>query len=648
MTSVPQWYIMIFPMVVLMIGIAGPVKSMQEDHQAEAQRLEALASSAGLFNDESLPALKNFKAYADSFELTEHQFQANYLLGKYHLLRLESEKAMRHFKTAARLADEMDAHELHGFALDRMGITFINLNKPDSALLCFQASMDLYYAHGFDHRVWTPLDGISQLYAGKGDYEKALLYGEKALASIEGYDEPIATTILLDHLINLAGEFEKADVYAKYLDLYLSTIDPEKLTDDNSHLATFYHSKDDPEDQIRDIENAISLLSTQKPKLSLVNAYYHLGKVYFKVGEHSKAVEAWTKGQDLNAQINGAGFRTAFYKALSDAYAKLGNNTLAMDALKKYYTLRDSIANLENTRKLDELQLKYETAQKEERITQQAFAIAQKTRERNILAVGGALLLLAIILVIGVLRSRLKSQKMMARQEMEAMQQKHNLTALRAMVKGQEEERKRIAYDLHDGLGGLLSTAKHQIEKLLDKVDPKSINGEAGRTSALIDMACEDVRRIAHNMMPHALMKMGLNAAIGDMVNLLQSGSEIDISYQNLTDIDRLDEEREIMLYRIVQELVQNAIKHAGATSILIQLSQHHNILSLVVEDDGKGFDVHTADTDGLGLQSLESRVKFLNGQLDIDSSPEAGTAVTIDIPLHDIPSEHADQKPTF
>ena len=648
MTSVPQWYIVIILMIVLMFGIAVPVKSMQEEHQAEAKRLEAIATSAGLFNDESLPALKEFKAYTDSFELTEHQFQANYLLGKYHLLRLESEKAMRHFKTAASLADEMDAHEWHGFALDRMGITFINLNKPDSALLCFQASMDLYYAHGLNHRVWTPLDGISQLYAGKGDYEKAFLYCEKAMASLEEYDEPIAKTILLDHIITMANEFEQTEVYAKYLDLYLNTVDPEKLTDDNFHLPIFYHYKDDPKDQIKDIQHAIVLLSNQKPTLSLVNAYYRLGKIYYQEEQYTEAIEAWTKGHEINTHINGAGFLTLFYKIISEAYAELGNNTMAMYALKKYYTLRDSIANLENRRKLDELQLKYETAQKEERITQQAFALAQKTRERNILAIGGALLLLAIILVIGVLRSRLKSQKMMARQEMEAMQQKHNLTALRAMVKGQEEERKRIAYDLHDGLGGLLSTAKHQIEKLLDKVDPKSVNGEAGRTSALIDMACEDVRRIAHNMMPHALMKMGLNAAIGDMVNLLQSGSDVDISYQNLTGIDRLDEEREIMIYRIVQELVQNAIKHAGANSILIQLSQHNNILSLVVEDNGKGFDVHTVDTDGLGLQSLESRVKFLNGQLDIDSSPETGTAVTIDIPLHDIPSEHADQKPTL
>ncbi len=639
----------VWPMLLIwLVGIAHPVSAEVENPDSKAKKLEATAIAAGLFNDECLPLLNALLTYADSFNLTQYQFQANYLLGKYYMLRLYSSEALTHFQAAAIQANKISEHELEGFALDRMGLAYINLDKPDSALLCFQSSMDLYQQHGYMHRVWTPLNGISQLYSVKGDYDKAVHYGEMALSSLEGFDEPVARTIMYEYMISLASENEHAEDYAKYLDQYLSSLDPDKLMGDNSHLAIFYHSKDDPQEQIKDIQHAIALLSTQKPTQSLVNAYYRLGEVYNDEGQYQEAIEAWQLGQEFNAHFNVAGYRTTFLKDISEAYSSLGNDKEAMRFLKKYYTLRDSIASQENSKMLDELQLQYETAQKEETIAQQEFAIKQKTRERNIVAVTGLLLLLSVFLVIRVLRTRLKAQKMLAHQEMEALKQKHHLAALRGMVKGQEEERKRIAFDLHDGLGGLLSTAKHQFEKLMEKVDTHHLNGEARQTSQLIDRACEDVRRIAHNMMPHALMKMGLHAAIGDMVNLLQSSSDVDISFQNLSDIDRLDEEREIMLYRIIQELVQNAIKHAKATSIIIQLSQHHNILTLVVEDDGIGFDPHNSGKRGLGIQSLESRVEFLNGSLDYTSSADSGTTVTIDLPLNNADISSSSKKITL
>jgi signal transduction histidine kinase len=119
------------------------------------------------------------------------------------------------------------------------------------------------------------------------------------------------------------------------------------------------------------------------------------------------------------------------------------------------------------------------------------------------------------------------------------------------------------------------------------------------------------------------------------MVNVLSGSTGIDISYQNLTDIERLDENREVMLYRIVQELVQNAIRHASPSVIMIQLSQHNGTLSLVIEDDGSGFSSENV-SGGLGLQSIESRVQFLNGSSEIISTPNTGTSVTVEVPVRD------------
>ena len=213
--------------------------------------------------------------------------------------------------------------------------------------------------------------------------------------------------------------------------------------------------------------------------------------------------------------------------------------------------------------------------------------------------------------------------------EIDKLQQQSKLDALRAMIDGQEEERKRIAYDLHDQLGGLLTTAKLELSKSITTEDPENnIQSVVDK----IDQACNDVRRIAHNMMPHALMKMGLDSAVGDLVESLNQSGTVDLTYQNLADVE-LDAEQKISVYRIIHELISNSIKHADPESILIQLSRHNGTFSLVVEDDGQGFDPKTVN-EGLGLHSLKSRVEYLNGDYTLDSRPGEGTSITVDFPV--------------
>jgi signal transduction histidine kinase len=220
------------------------------------------------------------------------------------------------------------------------------------------------------------------------------------------------------------------------------------------------------------------------------------------------------------------------------------------------------------------------------------------------------------------------------RQKIQELEQRQKLISMDAMVSGQEEERKRIAKDLHDGLGSLLANVQMRFSSIGNTID--SMNSPVYRqANALLDEACREVRKIAHNMMPGALVKFGLIPAIQDICRAIEKNRGITVDFQVYGINERFAEKIEISLYRIVQELLNNILKHAQANEIIVQISQHDGDLTLIVEDDGSGFDADAARAKGgLGLRSLESRVKYINGALTIDSVPGSGTTVTVEAPV--------------
>ncbi len=603
-----------------------------------AQDLMKRANRVGLFADRCRVYLNLLDSFSMETGQSYYRIQANYMLGKHFLLKLHTEEAKLHFKTAAEIAEQEGEFELQGFALDRLGVTYINEKLPDSALLCFQQSSDIYRAHDLDHRLWTPYQGISQVYQFKGDYENARVYGEKGLKAIENFDEPIARVILLNHLLTLSREFEDLGDYAHYLDLYLEDFDPAQLGSEDMHLVAYYNTIEDPNKLIQEIESAIKQLSQYEPTLSLLSSYYHLGKARAGIGQSEKAIEAWKTGLEIDKTVEGIGYSMAYTQNLAEAYKSMGNYHQALVYFEENAAFSNQLIQSESTKKIDELQLKYEAVQKENTIQAQQHDLDIQTKQRNfILMIASIILLLAFIIIYG-LRSRIRGHRVIADQQSELqkqqirdLQQQHELQALQAMISGQEEERKRIAQDLHDGLGGLLSTVKLNFQGLVDHESP-----EVTKTGALIDEACSEVRRISHNMMPHALMRMGLTAAIQDLVAQLQTGSDIEFSFQNLNYHNTLEEEQEILIYRIAQELLTNTIRHSEASSVIVQVSQHNGTFSLVVEDDGVGFDMDKVNTaKGLGLQSVKSRVHLLKGKTSAESKKDEGTTVTIEIPVH-------------
>ncbi len=217
---------------------------------------------------------------------------------------------------------------------------------------------------------------------------------------------------------------------------------------------------------------------------------------------------------------------------------------------------------------------------------------------------------------------------------LEKEKQNSKISTLTALLEGQEQERGRLARDLHDGLGGLLSGTKLQLSYL----DPhQSENIEAGISKSInqIDGAVEELRRVAHNLMPDLLMKYGLEVAIQEFASRM-SNSALNIHTEFISYSNSISEEKQLLLYRIIQELVNNVIKHAKASEIIIQISEAENVLNLTVEDDGKGFDRKSLDIrKTAGFHNIESRVQFLKGTMNITSELNIGTSIELQIPIH-------------
>ena len=249
------------------------------------------------------------------------------------------------------------------------------------------------------------------------------------------------------------------------------------------------------------------------------------------------------------------------------------------------------------------------------------------------------------ILVVGFLLIRGYRQKqLILNQENELhehriaeLETEKHLSAIEAVLKGQDTERTRLARDLHDGLGGMLSGIKLSFTKLKETM-PSRIDDQLlfDRGLDMLDGSISEMRRKAHNLMPETLLKFGLDTALRDYCDKITDTNSILVSYQSI-GMEKLktDETVLITIYRILQELINNIVKHASADNIYVQLAYHNNQLTISVEDDGKGFDIQTLkNSPGIGWSNIQNRVEYLKGTIDIQSERDKGTIVNIDLQI--------------
>ena len=242
----------------------------------------------------------------------------------------------------------------------------------------------------------------------------------------------------------------------------------------------------------------------------------------------------------------------------------------------------------------------------------------------------------ASLLIISLLTYRNYNQKKkLQQQRISELETQQQLSATEAILKGEEQERSRLAKDLHDGLGGMMSGIKYSLLTMKKNQIMTPENQQAfERSIDMLDSSINEMRRVAHNMMPEALVKFGLDTALNDFCSDVNQTGVLQVSYQSIgIKEEQFEQITAITIYRIVQELINNTMKHAAARSAIVQVSKTNEVISITVEDDGKGFDTTMLEgVKGIGWNNIKSRVDYLKGKLDVRSEPGNGTSVHIEL----------------
>lgn len=218
--------------------------------------------------------------------------------------------------------------------------------------------------------------------------------------------------------------------------------------------------------------------------------------------------------------------------------------------------------------------------------------------------------------------------------EVYALQADHQRALLESVLHAVENERRRFAQDLHDEIGGALSALRMQLSRLATRPAQNDLDEIAGVGKEVVDSAVESVRRIAYDMLPPGLEVFGLGYAAGELCKRTEAMTKLHITYSGDPELRLSNKHHELMLYRILQELLNNAVKHSAAQQVEVRLGPVQQGVELFYSDDGAGFDAAAAAGSGLGLKNMESRVQFFNGNLQVESKPGQGTQITVHLPI--------------
>jgi len=319
-----------------------------------------------------------------------------------------------------------------------------------------------------------------------------------------------------------------------------------------------------------------------------------------------------------------------------------GNHEEALFTYFQYQHIKDSIFNLEKAEIISELLLKYEKEKDQLDILNLENETLERLKQRNFLLFIVLFLVVFAVFITTFLIYKNRKNRIISSQRIQQLEEEKKYLAARFLVEGQEEERKRVAMELHDNLGVLLSATKMQFTEIRDKNPENQIL--ISKATKFLEQASSDVRKISHNLMPGLLTKLGLYEALEDLFENLDEAENMDAKIEVVGPKDRLPENMEIMIYRMVQEMINNTIKHAGATKIDLTIILQSDELNISYSDNGKGFDVkEMLRKKSMGLQNIRSRVKFLDGLMRIDASPGNGSFYRICIPLNHTNSPDSD-----
>ncbi|MCF0072709.1 sensor histidine kinase [Dyadobacter sp. CY261] len=382
-----------------------------------------------------------------------------------------------------------------------------------------------------------------------------------------------------------------------------------------------------------------SLIISNRLKVNWLIAlnHFYLGLVEQFRHHSMAAIEAYQKSYNLSKTENSLGMMRELSRHTADSYSRMGDYKKAYDwSLRTLdFTVQFYASEQTKSIRLQELDSQIKTLAVEKQL------VEEQSRNQNVL--NSALFIGFIISIIGVftLVYLRRQQKLIDHQHTVIAQQQIRqleLKSLRAMIEGQEGERSRIARDLHDGLGIQLSRIKLFIEAHQEEL-PLSVKEPLNQ---FLDEACTETRLISNDLRPYALSTFGLVPALEDLVQKLNLVNKTKLILDHYGEMPPLGDEAAVMIYRVVQELLNNALKHAHAQVVRVQLMVNEETILISVDDDGLGADFDNLLSKGSGIANIKSRIAYLGGQVMWHGEAGKGTSVMISLPMQKLQKTEA------
>ena len=516
----------------------------------------------------------------------------------------------------------------------QMGVASYFSGKYDVAAKNFQEAIAILEKDKKNRQKLAPVyNDLAKLYRKTRDLDKALENYSNANAIYRSLNDTSGIAMIL----NESGVvYEYKYDYKEAVNRYTMSMHYAEKAGDSlsvsyslSNIAGVYVIEKKYDLAEQNLLRCLRIRELLKDSFAMALVYSDLGVAMNAKGDYKKAVEYLSTSNRLAEKMRYPELQSNNYNELSAVSQKQGDFQKAFEYFSKRTALRDSLFNLEKTKEIQRLNSQYETARKEQQILTQR----NRLRLQNYLFIGiGVLVLLGILLV----WSWYKRYRLQQESKLQTEILKQQELKARAILEAEENERQRIARDLHDGVGQMMSAAKMNLSAIESELpfNNESQRQDFSRVINLVDESCREVRTVSHIMMPNALLKNNLATAIHDFVNKLSNKELLVHVYTEGLD-EKLDSNVETVLYRVIQECVHNAIKHAGAGTLDISLIRDKDGISGTIEDNGKGFDPADQEKfEGIGLRNIITRIEYLRGTVDFDSAPGRGTVIGLHVPL--------------
>lgn len=604
-----------------------------------------------------------------------------------HVLRLkgtalrfarQDDSAVKYYMVARKIAVKLDIDSICAMVDIGLGHLYEDHGMLDSAKYYFIHALSDYKKANDTIGIGRALYNLSMFYQTDIDYEKSLKYALECHRIFKRFNE---TELYCRSLLNLGNVYEYLEEYDTALACYemgkqvnvelnnlkraskfannkaviffrqkkyeeakeelLSAIEFNEKINDIDELSILYRNVSVVIKKLENREEALvyadkALLYARQldNKELLSDALVNLGVHHKQMGNYDEAEEYYLEGIAMAEKYNllwdmqiGYDNITLLYKAKKD-YGK------AFEYLNKYVDISDSINSREKIMAREKYKAEYELLHMQD-LNQIKELEKKKIRfERNLSYGIGAIMVLLLMVVLFFFRMRARKNRIIAAQKIQKLEDEKKLMAARSVLVGQEKERERIARELHDGIGVLLSTASIHFSSVEDKAD-KETSEMLKKANKLLKEAGHEVRQISHNMMPGVLAKFGLLEAIEDIFDEAEEAGELNVEVNIVCGDQRLPENMEIMIYRVIQEMLNNTLKHAKASKVSFNITRFDELIQMVYSDNGIGFDEQELPHDkNLGLSGIRSRVEYLGGTIELKSEKGKGVSYFIDIPL--------------